>query len=368
MRFEVPVVFVALISLATACSRHVRRDAHGQGPSLKLSARFVPIVKRQNQGKQNVNMFLNRVQNTSAPLFACYIGGESGREPQNALQSMTVSLGNEEPDPNNDLGVTSYFLSDGKQAVMFDTLTSPVLASACLKMVQRNDQAGNQSNDQGSIGNVQQVILSHKHQDHTAGLPAPELDQAKVITQENTRQALAQAKSRPPDETYGESATLSIGENNVNLLHFVGHTNDGTGACVGDVCLMGDECEDNVPFIAEPERIQSQIQNLGKTIQTVQSQGVNKVCPAHGNGNTIASGCFSLALCQSNLDYLKIMASNLQEACEKSLQQLAPEIGRQPEDITQAYAGVHEENCQSLRQAQGQRGGDDSEEEENGVA
>ncbi|RDA92691.1 hypothetical protein CP533_3708 [Ophiocordyceps camponoti-saundersi (nom. inval.)] len=361
MRLEVSVVFVALISLSAACSRHVRREVQGPGPSLRLSARFVPIIKRQNQGKQNVNMFLNRVQNTSAPLFACYLGGESGREPQNALQSTTVNLGNEEPDPNNDLGVTSYFLTDGKQAIMFDTLTSPKLASACLQMVQNNNnQAGNnQSNDQDSIGNVQQVVLSHKHQDHTAGLPAPELNQAKVITQENTRQALAQAKSRPPDETYAESATLSLGGNNVNLLHFVGHTNDGTGACVGDVCLMGDECEDNVPFIAEPERIQSQIQNLGKTIQTVQSQGVDKVCPAHGNGNTIAGGCFSLALCQSNMQYLQIMASNLQAACGQSLQQLAPQIGRQPGDITQAYAGVHEENCRSLKQAQGQgRGGD----------
>ncbi|PFH59278.1 hypothetical protein XA68_12594 [Ophiocordyceps unilateralis] len=295
-------------------------------------------------------MFLNRVQNTSAPLFACYIGGEAGREPQNALQKATVNLGNEEPDSNNDLGVTSYFLSDGQQAMMFDTLTSPVLASACLEMVQNSNQGGNQQNN---IGQVQQVVLSHKHQDHIAGLSAPELKQAKVITQDNTRQALAQANSRPPDQTYTDSATLSVGASNVNLLHFVGHTNDGTGACVGDVCLMGDECEDNVPFIAEPERIQSQIQNLGKTIQTVQNQGVDKVCPAHGNGNTIAQGCFPLSLCQSNMQYLQIMASDLQAACGQSLQELAPQIGRQPGDITKAYAGVHKENCQALSQVQG---------------
>ncbi|KAF4595170.1 Amidase signature domain protein [Ophiocordyceps camponoti-floridani] len=349
MRLNVSATLLALVSSSVACSHHVRREALSAGPSLGLSARFVSLLKRQRQSKQNVKMFLNRVQNTSAPLFACYLGGEAGREPKDALQSTTVNLGNEEPDPNNDLGVTSYFLSDGGQAIMFDTLTSPVLASACLDMVQSDKQAG--------IGQVQQVVLSHKHQDHIAGVSAPELKQAKIITQDNTRQALAAARSRAPDETYTESKNLMVGQSNVTLLHFVGHTNDGTGACMGDVCLMGDECEDSVPFIAEPERIQSQIANLNSTIKTVQSRGIDKVCPAHGSGNTIAGGCFSLSLCQSNMRYLQLMASDLQTACGMSLQQLAPQFGRQSEEVTQAYAGVHKENCESLSQAQGGRRG-----------
>ncbi|POR34816.1 Uncharacterized protein TPAR_05011 [Tolypocladium paradoxum] len=288
-RHDLFAAVLALAGNAVACLHQGHLQARWPGPSLSLSSENVPSMKRQS--RSNIPVFFGMVQNTTTPMLACFAGGSEGKVPQNTIAKKNVNLRGERFDPNLELGVTVYFpLVSENCAIMFDTQTSPTLASACLDFM-----------SEMGVG-VNNVVLSHKHQDHVNGLSAAQLNNVPVIAQKNTKTALARGKGRLPDQTFGETQTLSFGGAKVDLVHFKGHTNDGTGACMGDFCLMGDECEDNIPFIAEPNRIGQQIQNLGQTIQTVQSKSIQKVCPAHGNGATIFNGCFTLDLCKSNLN------------------------------------------------------------------
>ncbi|PHH82777.1 hypothetical protein CDD82_4851 [Ophiocordyceps australis] len=276
-------------------------------------------------------------------MYACFAGGSENKVPQNFEAKEVVDLQDEAVDPNLELGVTVYFPQvSANQVIMYDTSTSPKLASACLDFV-----------EQMGMG-VSNVVLSHKHGDHTAGLESKDLDKIDVVAQENTKSALSQGKGRVPDETFKQKANLGSGNNKVALMHFTAHTNDGTAACMGNLCLMGDECEDNIPFIAEPDRVVDQAKNLKQTIQTLESQSVDKVCPAHGNGATIFDGCFGLGLCKSNLKYLQLISSDTENTCAQTLQQLAPKIGRKEKDITQVYAEIHQQNCKAVASANGQ--------------
>ncbi|PHH66945.1 hypothetical protein CDD81_5297 [Ophiocordyceps australis] len=337
MRTDTLTAIAALAALGTACLHNL--ETRWPGPSLALSAKFVSKFKRQEQGQDQgkIPVFFGALQNTSTPMYACFAGGSENKVPQSFEAKQVVDLQDESVDPNLVLGVTVYFPQVSQnEVIMYDTSTSPKLASACLGFV---EQMGMQ---------VRDVVLSHKHQDHTAGVDARQLDAIPVVAQENTKTDLAQGNGRLPDKTFRQEASIGSGNNALDLLHFNAHTDDGTAACMGNLCLMGDECEDNIPFIAEPERVLNQAQNLQQTIQTLESKSVDKVCPAHGNGDTIFEGCFGLDLCKSNLKYLQLISSDTRNTCAQTLQQLAPKIGRRERDITQAYASIHEENCRAL--------------------
>ncbi|KJZ72573.1 hypothetical protein HIM_08097 [Hirsutella minnesotensis 3608] len=348
---------LALVGCATACMQHASLDARWPGPSLELSSQHVPMMKRQRQ-QQTVDVFFGQVQNAPVTMHACFaVNTQEQQKPQNFQTMQTIDL--QKGDSNLDLGVAVYFTQDGNQAIMYDTQPVPELASTCLGMMQQ----------QGV--NVNQIVLSHKHQDHVGGLGSDALNQIPVLAQDNTLKALQQDGGRTPDETYTDFKALTIGNVNVNVSHFDAHTNDGSGLFINNaMVLMGDECEDNIPFIAEPERIQSQRDNLNQRINEIKAQGINKVCPAHGNGQTILDGCFGLDLCVSNLKYLDIMMNDLNNACDfaggggngngnaknqafQKLQQLAPQLDKQSGEIREAYGVAHLSNCRSLQQLEG---------------
>lgn len=326
-------------------------------------------MKRQRQQPQKVDVFLRPVDKVGAAnMSACFAVNTLAQGKPEGKRDVVVDL--QEGDSNLDLGVTVYFIVDGKQAIMYDTQPKPELASSCIRLMEKQNVQ------------VKQIVLSHKHGDHVGGLASPELNNIKVLAQVNTKDDLVAANeaarkkggttNRVPDETYTDFKTLSLGETDINVVNFDAHTDDGSGLFINnDVVLMGDECEDNIPFIADAERVQTQKQNLEQRINEIEAQGIKTICPAHGNGATIFNGCFTLDLCKSNLAYLETMTTELQNACDflerdsnggsiqegqalKKLKLLAPGFNMRPEDIREAYGGVHLSNCLSLSEAQGQ--------------
>ncbi|XP_044721436.1 uncharacterized protein HRG_04351 [Hirsutella rhossiliensis] len=143
---------------------HASLDTRRSSSSLELSSRFVP-----------------------------------GAEEDNGLQ---------QGDSNLDLGVTVYFIEDGNQAVMYERQPVAELASTCIGMMQERGANGNE------------IVLSHKHQDHVEGLTSSQLNQVSVLAQDNTKTAPAQDGAMVPDETYTDFKALSVGATNINVTHF----------------------------------------------------------------------------------------------------------------------------------------------------
>ncbi|KZZ89348.1 Beta-lactamase-like protein [Moelleriella libera RCEF 2490] len=230
------------------------------------------------------------------------------------------------------------------EGIIFDTLSSGSFFKEAAGLLQQTGLK--------AMTNMR-IIASHEHQDHTGGLSGvrnvQNLRNAEIIAQKNN-DAVKQAQVK-----VGETQNEKCGDATIDLVHTQGHTTAGVMACTGGFCLAGDECEDSVPFIAQADNLNEQIRGLTKSIQTLRQLGASRVLQAHGNMQAVADGSLGLKVCESNLVYKKKMVNDFTTLCPNgsniSPKQLAKEINRNEGDITKEYLDVHNDNCDSVRQA-----------------
>ncbi|ODS56616.1 MAG: MBL fold metallo-hydrolase [Agrobacterium sp. SCN 61-19] len=248
------------------------------------------------------------------------------------------------------LGVASYAIVSGKEALVYDTHISFEHARAIRSHL-------------SSLGVTSiRVVLSHWHTDHVAG-NAGFID-CPIISNKLTRNTLIEkrkvlAEKDPPinpvvmpTETFEGETALQVGDITVKLMQFNIHSADGTVLLLPHlgVLLAGDTLEDTVTYISEPDNTAFHIAELDR----LAGLEFSRILPNHGDEQIIASGGYPPSMVTATRDYLGRLLSRQGEPDleNRGLKDfIAPELAAGSLTYFAPYEAVHAQNIAALRGA-----------------
>jgi glyoxylase-like metal-dependent hydrolase (beta-lactamase superfamily II) len=198
------------------------------------------------------------------------------------------------------LGIASYAVLDGDEALVYDTHLSVPHAEIVRETLR------------GLGARRFTVVLSHWHLDHVAGNAAfadwPILAHpltAATLAAERPAIEGAVPPIRPlvmPTGTVGDGDLLRVGGRAVTVRHFDIHSRDGTVLELEDGWLLaGDTLEDPITYLDEPERLEVHIGELDRMAALEPA----RILPNHGNAARIAAGGYGPALIDATRSYLR---------------------------------------------------------------
>jgi cyclase len=202
------------------------------------------------------------------------------------------------------LGIASYAIVSGEEALVYDTHVSPEHARLIRSTLQ----------DEG----VRRfsVVLSHRHLDHIAGTAV--FADSEVIACDRTAEHLARDRAAieagalegPPSidplvlptSVFSGRLTLDVGQTHVELLQTNIHSDDATVAWLPEqrLLLCGDTMEDTVTYVDEPESLALHRANLDE----LRDLAPERVLPNHGDPDVIASGGYPPSLIRAAQRYI----------------------------------------------------------------
>lgn len=199
------------------------------------------------------------------------------------------------------LGIASYAIVDGSEALIYDTHMTLDHARAIRAHVE----------GLGARGLT--VVLSHWHDDHIAGNEV--FADCEIIALKATDKAMRDNKEKiesqeppisplvMPTKTFERSMALKVGARPVELHHFDIHSHDGSVMWLPEerILFAGDTLEDTVTYISEPEHIATHIAEL----ERMATWPVERILPNHGDPDRIATGGYHKTLIDANRDYLE---------------------------------------------------------------
>ena len=252
------------------------------------------------------------------------------------------------------LGVCSYVIIDGTEALVYDTHISLEHA----QIIRRELEAR-------GVKSIC-VLLSHWHKDHIAGNEV--FQDCEIIANTATAATLIENKdvieaSDPPikplimpNQIFEADTTLQVGHIRVELRRVEIHSHDGTLLLLPEQGLLfaGDTMEDTVTSVNEPARLAVHVADL-KRIGTWEFQ---HVLPNDGRIEVIQAGGYSRDMVTATQLYIEqLMRLEAEPAlAERSLQDFAPEIFTTDASVYFApYEAVHQRNVQRVRGAMAAR-------------
>jgi glyoxylase-like metal-dependent hydrolase (beta-lactamase superfamily II) len=245
------------------------------------------------------------------------------------------------------LGIASYAVVAGREAVVYDTHISVEHAEAIRAHLV-------------SLGvDTIRVVLSHWHDDHIAGnavfadcdIIALELTAAKLRDNE-AKLAVASPAIKPlvmPNRLFDTRLDLTLGGRTLELHHFDIHSADGCVLWLPDeqILLAGDTLEDTVTYISEAEHVAIHIEELAR----MRTWPIRRILPNHGAPERIAAGGYDRSLIDANRNYLRRLldAEERARASDVSLRGLvAQDIAFGALTYFEPYEAVHRENLAAL--------------------
>jgi len=199
------------------------------------------------------------------------------------------------------LGICSYAIVDGPQALVFDTHMS--LAHA--QIIRRTLQ---------DLGVTEiRVAISHWHADHIAGNAV--FADCEIIANRLTartlqeKQAVLEARDPPikpvimPSYLFEGALSLSVGSVAVELRQADIHSHDGTVLFLPQTGLLiaGDTLEDPITYVAEPERLQHHLADLRR----MAGWPITSILPSHGAIEVIRAGGYDKRFIEASLRYVE---------------------------------------------------------------
>ncbi|MDP9189717.1 MAG: MBL fold metallo-hydrolase [Actinomycetota bacterium] len=249
------------------------------------------------------------------------------------------------------LGIASYAIVDGDEALVYDTHVS-LEHARCVRETLKAEGARELT-----------VVLSHWHLDHVAGTEV--FADCEVIANERTAELLAANRAAieageyegPPEidplvlptRTFSGRDRVQVGGTAVELLEAEIHSDDATLLWVDDRRLLfcGDAMEDTVTYVTEPDALQTHIAELDR----IDELRPERILPCHGDPEVIAAGGYSRGLIRATQQYLRAL-----ERCREDpvLRATAlPELIAGPLEAGwihyyEPYETVHQENLESV--------------------
>lgn len=202
------------------------------------------------------------------------------------------------------LGIASYAVVDGAEALVYDTHVSLPHARLIRAELERR-----------GVQRVR-VVLSHWHDDHVAGNEV--FADCEIIANEDTsaflktHQAAMEAADPPirplvhPTRLFAGALDLMVGTVPVRLEVFDIHSRDGTVALLPDgLLLAGDTLEDPITYVDEPDRLAAHLQEL----ERLAGLGVRRILPNHGSFERIAAGGYPPDLIEATRLYVQALTA-----------------------------------------------------------
>lgn len=250
------------------------------------------------------------------------------------------------------LGICSYVLIDGDEALIYDTHVSAAHGAHIRQTLEKLKVR------------KMTVVLSHWHLDHIAGNSA--FADCEIIAHrltlnalENNRAAIETGTQSGlpaisplvlPGTAYEDELTLSIGSLEVQLKHVPAHSADGTVIHVPSESLLlaGDTLEDTVPYVDEPETLPSQLDALEK----MWGWQIERIFPNHGDPAVIENGGYRKPLIRAGQQYLRTLMRAAKEAEVAALplkEFIAGPLTAGWVNYHAPYERVHQENLAAVK-------------------
>ena len=251
------------------------------------------------------------------------------------------------------LGIASYAIVDGSEALIYDTHVSVEHA----RFIRESLEAD------GVRRFV--VLLSHCHLDHIAGTAA--FADCEVIATARTAQRLranrraieAGALAGPPEIdplvlptlTFEDRLRLDVGRFRLELIHVDIHSDDAAVVWMAEqgVLLAGDTMDDTVTYVAEPDGLDAHLVDL----ERLWALAPDRVLPNHGDPQIIAAGGYTKGLVRATQDYIRVL-----QRCRSEPQLRSTDLTELLDDSLRAgwityfapYEAVHGENLDAVTQ------------------
>lgn len=241
------------------------------------------------------------------------------------------------------LGIASYAVADGDEALVYDTHISLDHAQAI------------RAHLEGLGFTAIRVVLSHWHDDHIAGNGV--FADCKIIALRRTAELLAANREKiesadppiaplvMPNQLFEGRLDLTVGARRVELHHFDIHSADGNILWLPDIRILfaGDTLEDTITYVSEAEHIAAHIGEL----ERMRSWPIHRILPNHGAPDRIAAGGYEMSLIAANKRYLERLAKASSE--ERLTDFIADDIASGAVTYFEPYEAVHQENIAAVK-------------------
>lgn len=205
------------------------------------------------------------------------------------------------------LGIASYAVVDGDQALLFDTHVSIEHARHIRTALE------------GEGVRRFTVVLSHWHLDHVAGTAV--FGDGEIIASRRTADLLARNRGAIeegtlegppgidplilPTNAFENRLGLDVGGLRVELIRANIHSDDATVAWLPALgaLLAGDTVEDTITYVVEPNGLDAHLADLDRLARLAPA----RVLPSHGDPDVIAGGGYSSDLIRATQQYIRVL-------------------------------------------------------------
>lgn len=212
-----------------------------------------------------------------------------------------------------DLGVGTYAIHRGSEAVVYDTFTSVAQARWVREYLE-------------NMGIRRfTVVLSHWHLDHIAGNAV--YADSRIVSSAATADALRTRQQAIeagelwgppaidplvlPGVTFEDTMRLQVGDIELQLIRINIHSKDSTILHVpaDRIALVGDTLEDPLTYISEAAELPSHLVELRR----LRAMDIDKLFPNHGDPRVIAGGGYDKTLIDATSDYIEKMLARVHD-------------------------------------------------------
>jgi glyoxylase-like metal-dependent hydrolase (beta-lactamase superfamily II) len=206
-----------------------------------------------------------------------------------------------------ELGIASYAIVDGGEALVYDTGVSVEHGSFIREELRRRG------------AERFTVVLSHWHLDHVAGTEA--FPGSEVIANERTAEHLREKQAEIeagtlegppaiaplvlPTRTFAGTGSVAVGAIQVELIEANVHSDDATVLWLADrkLLLCGDTMEDTVTYVDEPDEFDAHLRDL----ERLRDLAPERILPAHGDPDRIAEGGYPAEFNDATRSYIRVL-------------------------------------------------------------
>lgn len=249
------------------------------------------------------------------------------------------------------LGIASYAVFNGTQALVYDTHVSVPHAQAIRAELTRR-----------GITAIT-VVLSHWHLDHVAGTEA--FADCTVIANRRTfehlrrrQPAIEQGRHHGPpainplvlpDSLFEGRRSLGIGTLEVELIEANIHSDDATVVWMPErgILLAGDTMEDTVTYVVEPQNFDTHLKKLDR----LYALNPSFILPNHGDPDMIAAGGYDKGLIKAQQQYIRMLKRCRTEPDLRSqplAELIAGPLSRGWVNLFEPYENIHRQNLERV--------------------
>ena len=249
------------------------------------------------------------------------------------------------------LGICSYALVDGPEAIVYDTHVSVERARAIRETLEQ-------------LGARQiRVVLSHWHLDHVAGNEA--FADCEIIASRATAELLADHRDAIEAGTYEgppaiaplvlpttlfeDGMQLATQHLHVDLVQLDIHSRDATVLHLPEEALLlaGDTLEDTVTYVSEADGLERHLRDLGR----LHELGADRILPNHGSLERIERGGYGESLIDATEQYVRDLIARAGEPRAQTIDLrsfVSEQLAAGWIDWFEPYQRVHESNLDAV--------------------